>query len=212
MDRIRGLNNCADNSAIHKAAVQRSAGGWNDLIDRSSHWPHWRLQGQNVGQWNNSRKNHGTAGNREASTFVNSAVTVLFTMPPASWLPAIPQLAWYHSWKSLKLWMGERSLKTVPAGSRQSGGWVNGTEKQRAVLTAWFTKRRIAYHWQECSPDTVLPFTAEGIFSVPQELYQAKPETTLSVKPIVLLLTGKLWRHRHICFVSNIRLQSYGKR
>ena len=31
MDRIRGWNNCAANSAIHKAAVQHSAGGWNDL-------------------------------------------------------------------------------------------------------------------------------------------------------------------------------------
>ena len=50
-----------------------------------------------VGQWNNSRQNHGTAGNREASGFMNSAVTVLFMMPPAPWLPAVPQLAWYHS-------------------------------------------------------------------------------------------------------------------
>ena len=62
------------NSAIHKATSRRSAGSWNNpqgsfqLLAPFMAYESFR---------NCTRQNHGTAGNREAGGFVNSAVTVL---------------------------------------------------------------------------------------------------------------------------------------
>ena len=77
----------AINSAIHTAAGRRSAGGWND--PQGSFQPPAPFTA--YGSFRNcTRQNHGMARNREASGFVNSAVTVLFTKLPASRFPAVP--------------------------------------------------------------------------------------------------------------------------
>ena len=61
-------------SAIHKAAIQHSASGWNDA--QMSFQPPAPFMAH--GSFRNStRQNHGMAGNREAGGFVNSAVTKL---------------------------------------------------------------------------------------------------------------------------------------
>ena len=54
-------------------------------------------------------------------------------------------------------------------------GKISGTfTLQHDSQSCW-----IACHQQECSPETVLPMTVEGIFSIPQEVYQAKPGMAL---------------------------------
>ena len=59
-------------SAIHKAAGRRSAGGWND--PKGSFQPPAPFTA--YGSFRNcTRQNLGTARNREASSFVNSAVS-----------------------------------------------------------------------------------------------------------------------------------------
>ena len=62
--------NSVCNSAIHKAAGRRSAGGWND--PQGSFQPLAPFTA--YGSFRNcTRQNHGTAGNCEAGGFVNSA-------------------------------------------------------------------------------------------------------------------------------------------
>ena len=85
------------NSAIHKAAVQCSAGGWNDLRDHFSHPPHSRLK--EIFR-NCPRQSHGMAGNREAGGFVNSVVSKIH--PPLKYMKRErkkPYSIWYSSAK-----------------------------------------------------------------------------------------------------------------
>ena len=106
-----------------------SVGGWNDpqrLFQPPAPFMAY-------GSFRNcTRQNHGTALNREASSFVNSAVTALFTKPPYG----------------------------LPPYRTTSGGR--------------------SCQW--------LPLTANGHFSVPQELYQAKPGTALPAALWIALL------------------------
>ena len=72
------------NSAIHKTAGRRSAGGWNDPPPpRGSFQPPAPFTA--YGSFRNcTRQNHGMAGNREASGFVNSAVKLFLHLPSTS--------------------------------------------------------------------------------------------------------------------------------
>ena len=74
-------------STIHKAPGRRSAGGWNDPQGSFQLPAPFMAYG---GFRNCTRQNHGMAGNCEASGFVNSTVTALFTKPLASWFMAVP--------------------------------------------------------------------------------------------------------------------------
>ena len=75
------------NSAIHKAAGRRPAGGWND--PQGSFQPLAPFTA--YGSFRNcTRQNHGTAGNREAGGFVNSAVKLQVCLKDSFWLFTYP--------------------------------------------------------------------------------------------------------------------------
>ena len=59
--------------------------------------------------------------------------TTLFTMPPAEPFLAFPGKIPVEQQKSLQQRMGQRSLNTVPAGGRQSGGLVNNYVKLKVT-------------------------------------------------------------------------------
>ena len=58
-----------------------------------------------------------TTGRTLDGSFVNSAVTELFTKSPASQFPAIPWFDWYNSWKYVKQWIEEWCLRVIPSSS-----------------------------------------------------------------------------------------------
>ena len=65
--------------------------------------------------------------------FVNSAVTALFTKPPAEPFLAFPGTIPVEQKKSLKQRMGQWSPNTIPAGGRQSGGLVDSSVKLKVT-------------------------------------------------------------------------------
>ena len=54
-----------------------------------------------------------------------------FNKPPAELFPVLSGAMPVEQKKSLKLWMGEQSLNSIPASSRQSGGLVSSAVKLR---------------------------------------------------------------------------------
>ena len=92
---------------------------------------------------NCTRQNHGTAGNREAGGFVNSAVTALFAKPLSSVLPAvgttsetIPATSSIEGFRDgmVEQWNSTRQYHGT-AENREAGEFVNSAVKQRLF---WF--------------------------------------------------------------------------
>ena len=65
------------------------------------------------------------------------------------------------------------------------------TGEHRKMLQRDSQSRRIACRWQERSSEIVLPFAAEAIFCIPQELYQAKPGMALLAALWIALLMSR---------------------
>ena len=86
------------------------------------------------------------AGGRQSLSFVNSAVTTWFTKPQTEPFLALPGTIPVEQKKSLRLWMGEWSLESVPASSRQSYGFVNCAVRLHTIKTPLYQVWKLGLH------------------------------------------------------------------
>ena len=106
---------------------------------------------------------------------------------PGPWGPLDLHLSHQPEWspESSCQQLHSQSIDIFPLhrnGTSKSHGFSRNHKAGGIVIcavTGLFTKPWFNCYQQECSPETILPSTAEGSFSIPQELYQTKPGTAL---------------------------------
>ena len=158
------------NSAIHKTASSLATSCSQQVTGRNYPPPPRVFQPVvpihrlwDIFQWNGGtvelyQSNYGTAGNREAGSFVNSAVNVLYSAIYKAAGRAVPGFAWYNSCGTEKCPLAvngsrrqERPPEVVLYGGRPYGGFVNSAVTH-SMTTQCISK--IFYLFKHCTNET----------------------------------------------------------